>query len=354
MIENIIKASDRFGRKAGSILFNIKKSYAGVFALICCMAMLISPEMSLKAASGGLDLWWKHVIPSLLPFFVFTDLLMYAGVHKAAGKIFRRPLSFILGVRGEAAFVFVSSILSGYPAGAAVIGKMCREGVIRSEEGERILTFCSTSGPVFIVGAVGAGMLDSASAGYVILVSHCLSAVITGIIMNPESVINRKNSFSGKISDKRYSAGYSEKYIYDESRNFTDILTDAVYRSLKTVGLIGGYIVIFSVLSQYMIKAGEMITNENASMLMNIFSRLFEITVGCGRICASAETGADIQTVTACSALISFGGFSVAAQTAGVLKGSGIKMRTYFTAKIIHAVLSAALTVVIMLSAELR
>ena len=45
-----------------------------------------------------------------------------------------------------------------------------------------MLSFCSTSGPMFIIGAVGAGMFNSTFAGYIMFTSHVLGAFLNGII----------------------------------------------------------------------------------------------------------------------------------------------------------------------------
>lgn len=42
--------------------------------------------------------------------------------------------------------------------------------------------FCSTSGPMFIVGAVGIGMFESTKFGYILFLSHAISALINGLI----------------------------------------------------------------------------------------------------------------------------------------------------------------------------
>lgn len=127
----------------------------GIAAVAGCAMLLLSPQTSVEAARKGMELLWMTVAPSLLPFFIFTDMLMSAGIHRAIGRALRYPVSFLLGVPGEAAFVFVSSILSGYPSGARLTAELRRSGIITRDESRDMLNFCSTSGPLFIVGAVG-------------------------------------------------------------------------------------------------------------------------------------------------------------------------------------------------------
>lgn len=364
------------GRKTSQIKYIICKikrriKYAdltAVTAVTGCALLLISPQTSVAAAKKGMDLWWSTVVPSLLPFFIFTDMLMAAGVHRIIGRVFQRPVSFLLGVPGQAAFVFVSSILSGYPAGARLIGDMRRSGSITREEAECMLSFCSTSGPLFIVGAAGTGMLHDKNAGYMILAAHCAGALVTGMIMNPGSIINRqhKNMYSPGASEIPYGAD-AVNDISPGRRIRTDVMqaaTDAVMRSLRTIGLIGGFIVVFTIITEYVSIAGSALSDAVLSgapgarhagfiaqavhYITTAAAGLLEMTVGCSRISEMSGTGINIK-ITLCAFLISFGGLSVTVQTAGVLRGTDISMAGYIRAKLMHGLISAAIVVMILI-----
>lgn len=349
-------------------------------AVAGCMMLLLSPQVSVAAARKGMELWWSTVIPSLLPFFIFTDMLMEAGVHRAIGRALRHPVSFLLGVPGEAAFVFVSSILSGYPTGARLTAELRRSGSITQDQARDMLTFCSTSGPLFIVGAVGTGMLGDCRAGYIILAAHCTGAIVTGMIMNPGSLLNRAEKRNAALySDVSYnSRSYkNESYkneIYtngklleahkahkmeDAPAGVMQAASDAVLRSLKTIGMIGGFIIIFTIITEYAARAGDAAATALASRAPGVqtatsaeiihyittaVSGMLEMTVGCSRVCSMQEVGINIKT-TLCAFLVSFGGLSVTAQTAGVLRGTDISMSHYIRAKLMHGLISAALTV---------
>ncbi len=356
-----------------------------VFACVGCVALLLSPSVSVAAAKRGIDLWLYTVTPSLLPFFIFTDMLMSSGIHIKIGRIFERPVSRILGAPGEAAFIFVSSILSGYPTGARLIGEMRHAGTLSAEEAQAAMNFCSTSGPLFIVSAVGVGMLGSEKAGFIMLGAHCAGALLTGLLLNPHSVLNeslsRLNSF--RIKGRLSTRGAVHKEKQDNKRiradsaavsmplSFADAMSGAVLRSLKTIGLIGGFIVIFTVLTEYIMLFGEALgdiridstelsiftKSVNSDIILNIAdilsylctaaSAVLEMTVGCSRM-AAEPLSLEIRAVI-CTFVISFGGLSVAAQTAGVLCGADIDMRSYMYAKLMHGLISAAIVMLIFI-----
>ena len=332
-------------------------------AVAGCMMLLLSPQISVAAARKGMELWWSTVVPSLLPFFIFTDMLMTAGVHRAIGRALRHPVSFLLGVPGEAAFVFVSSILSGYPTGARLTAELRRSGSITQDQARDMLNFCSTSGPLFIVGAVGTGMLGNCRAGYIILAAHCTGAIVTGMIMNPGSLLNRAEKRNAALyrNGKPLEAHKAHKAhkMEDAPVGVMQAASDAVLRSLKTIGMIGGFIIIFTIITEYTARAGDAAATALASRapgaqtgasaeiihyITTAVSGMLEMTVGCSRVCSMQEVGINIKT-TLCAFLVSFGGLSVTAQTAGVLRGTDISMSHYIRAKLMHGLISAALTV---------
>ncbi len=108
------------------------------------LLMMISPQSSLASARKAVVLWLFTVLPSMLPFFICTDLLMRSGMHIRLGNLFERPFRELFGVPGVAGFAYISSILSGYPTGAKILGELCEKGQIRRQDVRDILTFCST------------------------------------------------------------------------------------------------------------------------------------------------------------------------------------------------------------------
>ena len=56
---------------------------------------------------------------------------------------------------------FILSIVSGCPVSADSVLKLYKNSYIHKYEAERLLSFTNNLGPVFIIGAVGAGMLNS-------------------------------------------------------------------------------------------------------------------------------------------------------------------------------------------------
>ena len=129
--------------------------------------MVIFPDITMTSARKGISMWMTDVLPALLPFFICANFLQNIGIMRYLKS----------GV-----FPFVMSVLSGYPMGAKIIGDLRRRGEISLSEAKRLVSFCSTSGPAFMMGAVGVGMLGSAVGGAVIAAAHYIGAAVNGIL----------------------------------------------------------------------------------------------------------------------------------------------------------------------------
>lgn len=83
----------------------LKTIVLGGTALTLTFALLTYPKEALEASVRGLNTWWKVVFPSLLPFFILSELLIGFGVVRFIGSILEplmRPLFRVPGVGGFA------------------------------------------------------------------------------------------------------------------------------------------------------------------------------------------------------------------------------------------------------------
>lgn len=307
----------------------MNKLFKAILALCvsACMALiLISPETYISSAGEGIKLWALTVVPSLLPFFFFTAVLSKTGVTEKTAKLLECPCRKIFKTGGIASYVFLTSVLSGYPVGAKIIGDLGENNVISPDEATKMSTFCCTSGPIFIVGCVGTGMFGSPLAGKILFFSHILSAILTGICFR----------FSGKAEpdDK------ARPLLKNESGN---VLYDCVYSSVISVATVGGFICVFYLLADVfenlnlLYPLGKLLSFiTSAPDVSAAFSYgLIECTRGCK---ALSECGLSAYSLTFASSLIAFGGVSVIVQSICFLKKADVKIYVFLLAKLLQTV----------------
>lgn len=297
----------------GIFKFSRKKIIlAGVMTSACCLLMVVFPSIALCSARKGISLWLSNVLPALLPFFICANFLQDIGVI----RIFRSGV-----------FPFVMSVLSGYPMGAKIVGDLRRDGEISQREAMRLMSFCSTSGPAFMVGAVGAGMLGSGMLGGIIAAAHYAGAFLNGLLYT--RLLGSDDAPAGAVS-----CGVSEAKGLQES------FTDAILLSFRSLGIVLAYIVLFMFVTDFLHMCGGFSLIE--SMQLRVLAKgFFEMTVGCGAAAECAGVAESVKCVM-CAAIMSWGGLSVLGQTMSMLSGTGIPAGYLVISKITHSLFAAA------------
>lgn len=296
---------------------------AAIITMVCCILMVLFPSTVIDSARKAINLWMLDVLPALLPFFICAAFLQNIGVMK-----------FI----GGGIFPFAMSVLSGYPMGAGIIGNLRRHGDISLADAKKMLSYCSTSGPAFIIGAVGAGMLGSGKMGMIIAVSHYIGALMNGFLYGGLTI----NSDDRR---SKYIKHDTEHIIFQNS--LQDALTEAILAALKSVGVILAYIVMFMFITD-MITASGILTAVKEPWVESLIKGIIEMTVGCEAAAGSIGVS-DTAKCILCSFMISWGGLSIIGQTMSMLSGTGMSMGYVLRIKLTHGLFSAASAFVITL-----
>lgn len=306
------------------IFYSGKKRVIAAAMITClfCITMVTFPSMVLESARRAINLWMTDVLPALLPFFICANFLQNIGVTSML-----KP-----GI-----FPFVMSVLSGYPMGAKIVGDLRRNGDVSLDEAKRLMSFCSTSGPAFIIGAVGAGMMGSDKIGAVIACAHYAGALINGYVYSGISDKNVASESSVNSCDHISRPKYAD-------RSMQDIFTESILMSLKSLGIILAYIVMF-MLAVDLIETGGVFSLFDEQWIGVLMKGFFEMTVGCE---AASNAGLSQEALCViCSGIISWGGLSIIGQSISMLAGTGISAGYILLTKSTHGLFSAAVAFVI-------
>lgn len=330
------------------------------FALLLTILIIFFSEQAFKAALQGLQVWWEIVFPALLPFFIMAQLLMGLGVVHFFGTLLEPLMRPLFGIPGEGAFAFSMGLAAGYPLGAKISGDLRRRNLCTRIEGERLVSFCNTADPLFMIGAVAVGFYENAALGVTLSLAHYLSCILVGFLLRFHGIWRerghqereKRGALEGSIL-KRAAEQQQRAYRMD-GRGIGQLLGDAVKDSVNDLLLIGGFIVLFSVFTS-LISALNLFTLFNAlfspilqeDLVLSIFSGLFEITIGCHSI--SQTPVSMLQKMIFSSMLIAWSGLSVHAQVATMVKGTDIQLKVYLLARVLHALLAGFFTLFLLL-----
>lgn len=300
-----------------------------VFILLIIAAFISAPQRYMDITLKGISLWAACVLPSTLPFLFFTALLTALGAVEKLSRAAEPITAKAFNLSGSSAYVFLSGAICGYPVGAKIISDLCEGGVISSDEATGMSVIASMSGPLFIIGSVGANMYGSAAAGGIILLAQYLSVIITGLLFGR---LRRKKS--------RYKK-FSPRVIKAEAEG---VLYRAMYSSVLSVMCVGGFICVFYLLSS--MAEDFYITYPIALIIDKIplfnglgksFARgLIEVTGGCKGLSEVFSPA----SLALNSFIITLGGLSVIFQQLAYLKKAKVSLRIFFLAKAVSAVLA--------------
>ena len=135
-----------------------------VFTLIIFVIMIIilsNPQRFTKGTISGLKLFFYSVLPGLFPFMLLTKLLTELGFLFKITTRFNNFTNKLFGTPGVSLYVFLMSIISGYPIGAKIISDLHSKNLITDNDAKKMAIFCTTSGPIFVVGTVGSLMFGN-------------------------------------------------------------------------------------------------------------------------------------------------------------------------------------------------
>lgn len=300
-------------------------------------------------------MWWTIVFPSLLPFYIVSEMLIGFGVVKFIGALLEpimRPLFRVPGVGG---FVWAMGMASGFPAGAKFTARLRQEGQLSQIEAERLVSFTNSSNPLFIFSAVSVGFFHNPKLGVILALAHYLGNICVGIIMRfygnekPDRNISNEKKF--KI---RAAMSSLHQTRIKDNRPIGKLLGDAVNSSIQTLLMVGGFIILFSVVNKILYHLHITATLAKAVELSLSFlsfpvmlsipfiSGLFEITLG-SQLTSDVQVATLLQKTVITSFILAFSGFSVQAQVASILAQTDIRFKPFFLARIIHGILASLL-----------
>ena len=329
-------------------IISFKRNLLPFFFVIIAICLVIFSKTNLSAASNGLTLWTTCVVPSLFPFFVITNLLSYTKVVTILGRILDKFMKPLFNVSGIGSFAFIMGLISGYPVGAKIVADFREKNLVTKEEGERLLAFTNNSGPLFILSSIGISLFGDTKTGLLLLCTHVLSCITVGIILG---------RFSNKsINEFNYQSNNSIVQNNNVSlKNLGEVLGNSINNAISTILLIGGFVVIFSVIisilnSTYALDFLSSFLNPILSLLgfdLNfskpLLSGIIELTNGVKSV-STIHIKAISQNIVLCAFLLGFGGFSVLLQVFSIVAKTDLSMKKYFWGKLLQGIIASIYT----------
>lgn len=349
----------------------LKKAILPFCFCLFVLLLLVFSKSNLASSKSGLLLWANSIVPSLLPFFVATELLSHTFIVPLLGRVLNNIMRPVFNVPGEGAFALIMGIISGYPIGAKIVCDLYKNGVCNTIEAERLIAFTNNSGPLFIVGSVGASMFGDTRTGILLLITHILASLTVGVLFRfwGRAKCETKGTLLHRKGYPRLSHAYYQKSdisfakrqssrLRDSNINLSnlgEILAQSIINSIRTILLIGGFVVLFSVVVS-MLNQSHIFTVLNKiiepilsilkidpRLSTGILSGFVEITNGIKAI-SMIHIKAISQNVIVSSFLLGFGGICVLLQVLSVISKCRLSAKPYIIGKVLHGIFAALYT----------
>ena len=292
-----------------------------ILILYIIINMVIYPQIYINQTLNGISAWAFNVLPSILPFIFFTKILTMTGMVENVSRLFMKPCKKLFNTPAISAYVFLTSAISGYPVGAKMTSDLYCQGKITKNDAFKMTSFCSTSGPMFIIGAVGIGMLKNALYGYIIFIAHILGAIINGICYKKLKIKddNKKNSQEGN----------------QQNGDLSSMVLDSALSVISVGVIIAIFFVVITSLSP--------IFNLFPLPISSVLEGLIEITRGCIDISSSISS---VWSIVACTFIISFGGISTILQSLTMLNKLNMPIWLFVLQKFTHAIIASMISII--------
>lgn len=335
-------------------------------ALLFVLGMITQPQTVYEGAVYGLGAWWNIVFPSLLPFFIVSELLMNFGVVHFMGVLLEPVMRPLFNVPGAGSFVLAIGYTSGYPIGAMVTARLRAQKLCTRIEAERLISFTNNSSPLFMLVAVAVGMFHNASLGPLIAGAHYLANLTLGLALRfygrrdpevlPRPVADRNTWILKRALAEMVTQQHQDK------RTPGQIIGDAVKNAINNLLNIGGFIILFAVIIRLLTQAGFIGLLARAlglvlvplglspAVLPALASGFFEMTTGTKL--ASEAAAPLLHQLIAVAMILAWSGLSIQAQAASMIAGTDIRIGPFILVRAAHAILAAFYTCLMFGPAE--
>lgn len=295
--------------------------------LILFFSMLSFPQTVFTGASYGLVLWFRHVLPTLLPYMILINVLICTPALHWICRITSTFLCPLLGTSYYGTFAVLTGFLCGYPMGAKTTSDLLNVNKISRSEASYLLSFCNNTSPAFILSYVVAQNMKERNLCIPFFLILTFTPLMLSFIFRlfyrlPESACSFPQVTPGSFSNP--------------SESISDSFLDrCILNAFESVTKVGGYMMMFSVLIQLL---ASVLPNTIFSLLL--YSSL-EISTGIRLLFSSALY--TTEKIILCAFLTSFGGWCCIAQTYSMISSSQLPILPYITAKLVTALVTSLL-----------
>jgi len=311
---------------------------------------IISPSEMINSAKEGIALWSNIVLPSLFPFLILSDLIQKSAITQVFEKLLSKIMKPIFNLPGISSLAIFLGMTGGYPIGAKITSDLRNDNSLSETEAKRLIAFANNSGPLFVISSIGISLLGDTRTGILLLVTHILASITVGIIFA---------KLYSKTEEKKetLSTNYTH-FSKKASLRFRDlgmVMGNSIHNSVSTVLMIGGFIIVFSIIISILDKSGLLsLTSRMLSPFLEflgfdsdfakpLLGGIIELTNGVSMV-SKVSIKSITQNVVLIAFLLGFGGISILLQVFSIISSTDLSINKYILGKFLQGIFAAIYT----------
>lgn len=302
-----------------------KKILINCFIYFLIAYLLVNSKICVTSIKQSTDIFLNKLIPALLPFILITELLINFNLLDNLSYGFKTIICKLFKVNKNSCTAVIAGYLLGYPNSAKIISKLYKDNKIPKTEASHLIAFTNNANMSYVITSIGLSIYYDIKIGIILLISHFLSSIIIGIfVKQPKSIIQQKIINSNTFLKSNF-----------------EIVLNSILNTLKTLGVIFTYTVIFSLIPTILVEKMPL-----TSSIKAIITGIFELSNGIYNISLLSIPIKYKLIIT--SFILSFSSFMVIFQIYSFVYKIGIKFKDIVKYKFIQGLLSSIITYILL------
>ena len=269
-----------------------------------------------KSLNESIIFIYKIIIPSLFPFMIFINFILYSDAINMLAKLLK-PISKIFKLSSYGLICVIASLLGGYPYSAILVTSFIKNNKISYTEGDRIIKY--TFFPSFSFLFLALYKIDNQTI-YIILSLYIASFLLLFI-----SSFKKEN----------------KEILITNKENKIDIFFNVMDSSFKAIFTISFCIIFFSFISSFLYI---FIKNEKIVLFI---SGLLEFSKG--SITFINISNKSLLDYILLNIIISFSSFSIIFQSMFYLKEINFKIKKILLSRVLVIIISTIFLLIFFL-----
>lgn len=294
----------------------MRKKILPVCLALLVLYCLLFPRQMAQSVSNGLALWYRSILPTLLPFCIFSNIIVRSGIYDRVFAGLFPAVRRIYPIRAPLIYPLIAGFLFGFPLGSKICADLYDTGKITAKEAETVCCISNNFGPAFLYNYMIFGVFEGKLPAALLFAACYLPPLLIGRVQ----ISRLKKASVSSVSENTKTASRSQINM--------KIIDAGIMDGFTTMIKLAGYILLSALLADILKRIPW-----NSELIPCICIGAMEITNGLHHV-SSLRADLPLRAALAVG-MVNFGGISGFLQTNAMMKSTGIHMGHYVWFKLL-------------------